>query len=58
MSEGLKYIHKYKSGTDYNQRVTLLLLHGTGGDEDVATTWQCAGKRHAALLPSFRRGRA
>jgi phospholipase/carboxylesterase/glyoxalase family protein len=34
MSEGLKYIHKYKSGTDYNQRVTLLLLHGTGGDED------------------------
>jgi len=34
MGEDLKYIHKYKPGADHNQRVTLLLLHGTGGDED------------------------
>jgi phospholipase/carboxylesterase/glyoxalase family protein len=34
MGEDLKYIHKYKPGADHHQRVTLLLLHGTGGDED------------------------
>jgi|SRR5579875_896853 phospholipase/carboxylesterase len=34
MSEDFKYFHKYEPGEGVNQRVTLLLLHGTGGTED------------------------
>lgn len=34
MNEDLKYIHRYEAARDNIQTVTLLLLHGTGGDED------------------------
>lgn len=33
MNEPFKYIHQYTPGKDANETVTLLLLHGTGGDE-------------------------
>ena len=34
MNEPLKYIHHYIPGNGNNANVTLLLLHGTGGDEN------------------------
>ena len=34
MNEDLKYIHRYEAARDNTQNVTLLLLHGTGGDEN------------------------
>jgi phospholipase/carboxylesterase/glyoxalase family protein len=34
MSELFDYLHRYEAGTDEKQNITLLLLHGTGGDED------------------------
>ena len=34
MNENLAYIHRYEPAQDNNQHVTLLLLHGTGGDEN------------------------
>lgn len=34
MSHEFTYIHTYEPATDNQQRVTLLLLHGTGGSED------------------------
>ncbi len=34
MVEHLQYIHKYEAAKDTRQEITLLLLHGTGGDED------------------------
>lgn len=34
MGNNLTYIHKYEPASDRNQNITLLLLHGTGGDED------------------------
>src|SRR5437879_7047294 len=33
MSEAFSYIHRYDPPKDHSQDVTLLLLHGTGGDE-------------------------
>ncbi len=34
MNENLAYIHLYEPAKDSTQNVTLLLLHGTGGDEN------------------------
>ncbi|SRR5258708_7712379 len=34
MSQDLAYIHNYEAGQDSSQAVTLLLLHGTGGNEN------------------------
>ncbi len=34
MREDLKYIHQYEPGSNGQQNVTLLLLHGTGGNEE------------------------
>ncbi|HET8846008.1 MAG TPA: alpha/beta hydrolase [Ktedonobacteraceae bacterium] len=34
MSENFTYIHRYEPGQGANQAVTLLLLHGTGADEN------------------------
>lgn len=34
MSEAFKYIHQYEPGEGAHKDTTLLLLHGTGGDEE------------------------
>lgn len=34
MNEPLTYIHRYEPGKGENKEITLLLLHGTGGDEN------------------------
>jgi len=34
MTEKLAYVHRYEPASDTTRNVTLLLLHGTGGDEN------------------------
>ena len=67
----LSFIHRFEPATEPG-RPPLLLLHGTGGDENdllalgrmispgsalLSPARQGAGERHAALLPPARRGR-
>jgi phospholipase/carboxylesterase len=38
MNEPFKYIHQYTPGKGENENITLLLLHGTGGDENALSS--------------------
>jgi phospholipase/carboxylesterase len=68
MAETLSYVHRFEKGTEADAH-SVLLLHGTGGDENdlvplgrmvapgapPVRTRQGLGERHAAVLPTFWR---
>ena len=69
MGGALSYIHRFEKGAEADAP-PLLLLHGTGGDENdlvplgrmvapdaplLSPRGKVLGKRHAAVLPASRR---